>query len=306
MAVGVTACGRGVADLEKDLPTISALVTPAVAGQLDDQGHFVFAYGRSRPENSEITEEQARQLASDWITRPIHLETATLERQHGASIDIGALRPCGRTYYARSPFLPLEPSVRPTAQREAGSWWLFTLCGAHGRPQVWLAVSAKSGSLWEEWRVGAPHRADGGNEFMWRGIPGGRVEEWVQSPEQAVLRAAELTGEVIAAPPELFAGPGGPTYSFWHIVTAKPARARVRGTEAPITSEDFFAGKFFTVQAGQSPSGAPEVAVAADDQPAGSTIYYTAPDGQRDSIFLPRRPDVPFRLTLLDPDLRQR
>jgi hypothetical protein len=168
-------------------------------------------------------------------------------------------------------------------------------------PQVWLAVSAKSGSLWQEWRAGGPPTADGGNEFRWGGIPDGRVEELLESPEQAVLRTAELTHELVAAPPELFAWAGNPKLPAWHIVTAKPARALARGAGTTITSADFFAGRFLTVQAGQSPSGVSEVAVAADDQPAGSTIYYTAPGGQRDSIFLPRRPDVPFRMTLLDP-----
>lgn len=171
---------------------------------------------------------------------------------------------------------------------------------------MWLAVSAKSGSLWNEWHAGGAHAPDGGNEFVWRGIPGGRVEELLLSPEHAVERTAQLTGQKVAALPELIAGPRGPTWSFWRTVTDEPARIRARNTGVEITSRELFVGKFSEVQGGQTRSSTPEVGVASIDQPPGTTISYGSVHGQRNSVFLSRRPDIPWRVTLVDPYAKQR
>ncbi len=148
---GATACS--------DPPTIArqagsptrdhmlALVTPAVAGKLDPNGHFELSAGTGNSQFPEVTAEGARQLASTWVGEFGPRVHRYLEQVHGGSIDFHSLAPCGRTFYARSAFASVPSGVPMPYVLPYGPWYLTTFCASDGAPSVSVAVSAWSTDL---------------------------------------------------------------------------------------------------------------------------------------------------------------
>ena len=303
VALAATAgCSDTPIDVVGAPPNIAAMVTPELANQLDGDGHFRATYP-PEPEPSEITEGQARELAAFWVSDLAKFVVSSLEEQHGGTINVAALRDCGRIYYGRTPYEPLDAAVPASLKRAFGSWWYVPLCGG-STPQVLLFVSTESRGL-IDWINGRSPSEPLGGHFRWAGIPDGAVAKRLLSPEEAVQSAWQLTGARASRQPELIVGEVGPIWAAWRVYTERPVQVRKKQSDrGTIVSAEFLVGRFYDSGAGGVLSWEPASAVAASDQPTGRRFSY-APDPRNPSIqnqgLARRRSDMPFRMILVEP-----
>jgi hypothetical protein len=285
-----------------------AALTTAVSAELDEQGLFRLG-GPTAPPQPVIDESRARALALAFARTHVRGMQATLERDHGASIDVASLAPCGRVFYAETPFEPLPAEVPSFYHRMYGPWWLVTLCGRGRTAQVSVAVSGYADELQViEGRLAYPSVS--GGEFRVLGIPRARHDALPLSPERAVQLAAQLTKHRVAAVPELVApGPAFyPQTARWHLKLEAPAAIRVRRGTQLVTREagDVFAGVVRFVLAAQ-PS------LAAETQPEAVEVKwrpYATPGMKREEVLarptnitlVRRRRDMPVAFEAAIPD----
>jgi hypothetical protein len=184
-----------------DAATVAGVVTDAAAESLGEDGRFDVGAGGG---SGEITEARARLLANLWPLQFGPSVLSALERARGGSIDLAALRDCGRAFYARSSFRPLPSEVPAPYHRMFGGWWMVPLCGRSGDIEVALAVSALATDVdVRDGRIVLP--AVGGVWFEWVGVPPGSADALSLSPEVAAVAAARLTGRRVSRVPELIA-----------------------------------------------------------------------------------------------------
>jgi hypothetical protein len=210
-----TSCRSERAAAPEVLPALHSAVVGNAAASLDSTGHFVLD-GSSRTA-FEIDEAKARELAEGWVTTFAHFFRGFLERQRRAPINVESLKPCGRTYYAQSPFVIRTDAAPLPILRPYAAWWIVTLCAAGGEPQVSLAIS----SLTQQARVEGGQLylpPPNGNEFVSLGIPPG-LGELVIAPEDAVRELAAVSGRRTAATPRLvLRAPGTvPQLAQWEL-----------------------------------------------------------------------------------------
>lgn len=181
---------------------LRAHVTPGVASRISQTGQFIPAPPRAFADPL-LTKERAELHAVTWARLGGPDVRTSLERQHGGRIDFAALRPCGRSYLADTPFEEVDPAMPNFIRNAYGPWWLVPLCGGDGRPRVSVGVAGYSTDVRvEDGRLIIPRVH--GNEFVWRGVPTGA--ELPVSPERAAVAAAEAAGGRVAGVPELLLG----------------------------------------------------------------------------------------------------
>ena len=209
LALGLT--GTSCATEPTSGPLVWSSVRQSVVGQalaaLDSADRFVLT---AEPQTSvEISESRARELALGWVNSLAPFVRGYLERQRRASVDVSDLRPCGRTYYAQSPYVIRTDAAPLWVLRPYAAWWIVTLCTGGGEPQVSLAVSTLNQHLELNDGLLRISTTAAGNEFVYMGIPV-RWGELVISPEEAVQELATLSGRRVALPPRLVIRGDGP------------------------------------------------------------------------------------------------
>ena len=220
---------------------IVALVTPSVAVQLDENG--IVAAPEQSPQSDELASDDARTLAQDWVKLYAPWVRPTLEAEHGSTIALEKLVPCGRVFYASSSFQPLAAAVPATMKRAYGSFWIVTLCDSDV-PQVLLSVSATASHLFD---LHAGRLPPGtvpmtGNEYAWRGIPEGQISKRRPTPEDAIRRAATWSSVRVASLPELVTG--GPKTSIlrWKVKLERRVGARSMRSGLTMESDEIYVG----------------------------------------------------------------
>ncbi len=206
----------------------AAYVTGEAASVLDARGVFRLPEPPGAEPFTRISAERAAELAVAHARGFLWSTLSTFEEVHGGSIDLAALRQCGRIFYAQSPYDLSASGAGPLLRREVGPEWIVALCAPDDAPQISYSVSAYATNLsivdgrvmWN------PDEPAGGEFFMW-GIPRRRM--WPILPERAVELLATETGLRVSGIPELLipkAFYAAQTQSLWKLTLEAPVQVR--------------------------------------------------------------------------------
>lgn len=225
------ACTDNVPTALAGLDVTSDEVRSAVVGSaaiaIGPDGRFG-ARQLSLARRGELSGPQAATFATAWLHRHARMIHTMLQRQHGATFDLRQLSACGRPLYARSSIEAPPADIPAPFRRTYGPWWLITFCKEETVPAVSVAVSAWATELRiVNDRLRFPRVS--GNEFVAMGIPLGHRGEFPTRPEEAVVRAAKVTGKRVAAVPELvlpLKTQGLPQNAAWRLTLDRPTRVR--------------------------------------------------------------------------------
>jgi hypothetical protein len=227
LGIGLVACSSD-RNVTAPGPTITreALVqalTPVLAASVQSDGKLQLA-GVPNTGRPQISAVQAGALAVALAKFNLPFDNALFDSQHGGPIEYQRLTVCGPTPYAAAAFqrLSMDDPASPALpmQKALGPFWLVTLCGPAGDPQLNVAVSAYSTDLSVNSSGQVVFPAIGGNDFLPEGIPAGQPSDLLPSPEAAVVLAAKLSGRRVAALPELIAPfyqLDSPLGARWHL-----------------------------------------------------------------------------------------
>lgn len=177
----------------------------------------------------EITDLRAGELARAYASTfgPFLIEE--LELQHGGRIEVASLRPCGRALYARTSYERMPEVIDRPTRSGFGSWWVVTLCD-RGAPAVVVAVSALAADVSADVSGALTYSgSSSGNEFVMRGARVERPYGPLATPEDAVVKASQLTGRRVSELPDLVApsfGRGGGLGAVWRIKLETSTRFR--------------------------------------------------------------------------------
>lgn len=201
-----------------------AFVTGGAAAALDADGRFVLGSGRSWT-RSELNESDAKALADVYVHRFARTNAGFHERLRGKPINFEKLRPCGRAYYARSPYEEPAAGVPDAIVNVIAPRWIFTFCEDANDAAMSVAVATTATHL-----VMRDGRIDPmslrGSEFYGLGVPAGK--SMTVSPERAVERVATESGRRVAEVPVLVLPglPWEPLAARWLLVTEAAIRVR--------------------------------------------------------------------------------
>ncbi|NUQ12643.1 MAG: hypothetical protein HUU26_10015 [Gemmatimonadaceae bacterium] len=270
IALVAPSCASDQAAAPLALPSVTLAVVGQAAASLDSTGHFELAVA---PQTSfEISEARARQIAEGWVATYASFQRGFLERQRRASIDTKSLRPCGRIFYAQSPFVVSADAAPLSTLRRYAAWWIVTLCGASGEPQVSLAVSSLlSQAQLEAGRLTLqpPH----GNEFRSVGIPPG-FGDLVIPPEDAVRELYALTGKAVALTPRLWirADDTVPNLAQWELTLETAAAFEAETGNAETTT--FYVSRGQHLDRPEKHQGRYLLSIPRQHEPPETTVRY--------------------------------
>jgi hypothetical protein len=285
-------------------PAIQTSVTATAAAALGTNTQFAFPDAQMHPD--ELSGQQARAIAEAWARTHGPMIRQSLEEEHGAAIDFGALRACGRAFYAESPFEPLDPSVHPSVQNHFGSKWLIGLCNRYERLAVSVAVAVSATRLRIE--DGSLRVSNSpGSEIFAMGIPSDWDSPVGMSPERAVAHAA-ASGRLVTAVPRLIGASPSEAYAqgaLWLVSLNGEARLRNVRSGRERRTATVYIGVGNRVGTARATSGA-QANDPLDVQPDVVPVSYSDPtapssaSGPRNppptvTVTARRRSDIPIR-----------
>lgn len=232
-------------------------VTPAIAQQLDENGHFVLAApafsANGRPV---IGDTRAVELAVAFVRQFGRGMRPAFEKAHGGAIDLASLRPTG-VIYGESPFAPLPESSAPPAHKFFGPYYLVEM-SSDDLKVLSVAVSAYNQDIGlSEGRLVLP--ALFGNDFFTNGISRDLPLGVPTSAEIAVKHVAIQAGAFVDAIPD-FQLPSPlfvPQFGRWRITLDRPVSAQAIGTDRTASSRVLyvdFRGALFVPKPDQPPT----------------------------------------------------
>lgn len=237
-AIGLTAVACADRIDRPRLPALSTDVTGAAAAALRANGQFALA----RAPSGVVTDSQARALSTAFVREFGYFFVVGWEADHGGVIDYTRIHACGRSFYAHNPYAPLPSTASFYLREKFGDYWLTTLCGEAGDPEVSVAVAA----------VDTQYHVDSGgfitgiagndsSRILAVGIAPGLT--FPPSPESAVRQAADWTQRRVAEVPALILPPPPymPQLARWRLALEAPARFTelVDGTEHDLSDVYF-------------------------------------------------------------------
>jgi hypothetical protein len=248
-------------------------VTGEAARALNSSGQFVLPLPTAVVEGREISEQQAVALATSLLRIFGPSGLTMYERDRGAKINLAALEPCSRAYYADTPYEPLAEGVFFPLRKLLGSWWLVSMCAPGEVPTISIAVSALATDVSLEPTQFAVQAGNG--TFVPYGIPVKVVGAPIP-PEMAVQLAAEATGKRVSRVPELVLPPypWSPQAARWRIVLDAPVTLRgTRSGQVRTTTELFVGhGQGWPTILLEAPNPAAQPQPALEDQSSGSPV----------------------------------
>jgi hypothetical protein len=210
-------------------------VTDDVAQSLTADGRFILPPPRSPDGTPLISEESARQLAAAYVRTMGRFHVEAWEKQRGASINLAALAPAPRAYFAQTPYAAVPGGLHPAVRKLYGPYYVVPLV-ENGATVVLLGVSAYD----TDETIGADgqlvlSRIDG-NAFVGSGVPASMSAHVAMSPEEVVVQTARATRRKVAAIPELVRPSARvmPIFALWRVSLDSDvviARGAARGVE---------------------------------------------------------------------------
>jgi hypothetical protein len=207
IGASLAGCNGEVASPAPDVTREQVLeaVTPEVAQSVGPDGKFQLE-PRPNTGRAQISDTYAGDLAVALAKHNLPYLNEYFDGQRGKRISYQKLSACGQPIYAESPFQRLEiDDVSMDAhplQKALGPFWLVTLCVA-SEPQMKIAVSAYSTSLYIGSNGEIVFPAVGGNDFIAEGVPIDESTDALPSAEAAVVLVANMTGRRITSIPRL-------------------------------------------------------------------------------------------------------
>src|SRR5436190_8228652 len=179
-------------------PSDATAIRSQVVGQaqlaLGADGLFAQAALGNSAAPSEIPLGRARDLAVAFLKTFGPQFHHMMESDHQGTVDLNALKPCGRVFLAVTPNEPLTPETPAWVQRAHGSWWLVSFCGAQQDREVSVAVSALATPMEVDKGGRLVYPLDDQSEFFQvLGIPRA-LGELPPEPEHAAMAAAIASG----------------------------------------------------------------------------------------------------------------
>ena len=224
-------------------PNITAFVVGAAAAALEPDGTFRLA----DPPAGMVAPSQARALAAAYIRDVGIFFVASWELDHGGGrIDYIHLSPCGRTFFANSPYAAVASSTGLSIRQRFSSSLLTTFCSSSGDPEVSVGVPVIDTTL----RIDADgHIVNLGQaNFFSGGVPPGVALP--QVPEEVVENVAKQTNRRVAQVPELIEPPFpyAPQLAKWRIELESPMTFRkLHGDTTHIALSEVYFGYGATV-----------------------------------------------------------
>ena len=294
---------EGGSSPEPSRSELEGMVAGAAAASLDTEGRFRLA----PPESSSVpilTDQQALAIAAAWPKDFGYHILPFLEETRGGRINISALTPCNSPYYADGAYEVPVAGVADRFTRPYGAWWIISLCGRGGTPEVSLAISATSTDVSVD-QNGIVLPAHSGNNFFAVGVPKHWNGPIGESAEAAVARAFGHTKKRIISVPQLIAlspRQGYPQGAFWRIRLEGPVTLTESLSGRQVTTQEVFVGprRFAGVGNEQEEVSIP----AAQQQDSLSFQYWVVnedPDSQRGTRYVYRKAGMPTNLEATDP-----
>lgn len=224
-----------------DRSPTAAEPSPYLAGEalgaVQGDGQFRLS-GPTRP--GEISETQAREMASEFAHSIGRWVKGSWEADRGAVVDIEALHPCGRAFYAESAYEDLPETAAVSLRQLVGPKWLVTLCGKNRDPQVSVAVPTIATTTAV---VDDKLRITNGRHFIAFGIPA-QVGAVPPSPEEAAESAARGTGRRVVSIPHLVLPPlpFSPQLAKWRFGLEAPVDVTLRSSGESLSTSEVYYG----------------------------------------------------------------
>jgi hypothetical protein len=268
------ACDRdGGSPTEARSPGVHPYVSEQLAKQLTPEGRFRLAPAKAPDDIPIITPDRARELARAYLRTWGRDQAARWSWERGARVDVGAIAPSSRVYFAHSAQGRLPDDLyHPAIRRIYGPMYQVPL-EAGGEVVALLSISAYSTDLEIDKRGLVVSPPLGGSYFFSKAVapsprdPRFRFE--AVTPEAAAKQVSERTGARVTELPELVLMPGyHPSSARWRVkldravqvrrVAAKtaPGAAAPPPDPAPLPVQELYVGpnSIFTVADGAQPS----------------------------------------------------
>jgi len=201
-----------------------AFVTGSAAVALDADGHFLLTPGESW-NRRELSEAEARALADIYVHQFARTNAGFHERLRSKRIAFDKLHPCGRTYYAHSPYVEPAADVPEALVNVVAPRFFFTFCEDANDAVMSVTVATTATHLVVKDGHIDPMSLRG-SEFYGLAIPVGKT--MTLSPESAVERLATESGRRVTEIPVLVLPglPWEPLAARWLLIAEAPVDAR--------------------------------------------------------------------------------
>jgi hypothetical protein len=213
------------------MPDVTPYVSEQVAKQLTAEGRFQFAPARAPDDIPIITPDRARDLARAYLRSwgPGTVPRWAYER--GGSLDLGAITPASRIYFAQTPLGRIPDDLyHPAIRRIYGPMYIVPL-ESGGEVVTLLCISAYSTDVEINSRGLVETPMLDGSYFFSKAVapnpPDPRFRFVAVSPEEAVKHVAEQAGARVTEVPELVLLAGyHPASAAWRLKLDRPVRVR--------------------------------------------------------------------------------
>lgn len=261
-------------------------VTGAAAAAVDGDGKFVIE-PRTAWRRQLLSQGQATLLGQVYVRRIASTNASFYEKMRGARINFEVLQPCGRAYFAETPYEEPADNLPPSLTNLASPRWIVTYCEADANPSLSVAIAAAATYLSYEGPGFERSNIKGqfkGMEFKALGVPVGKT--LTPSPERAVTLLAEASGKRVTAVPALVLPgmPLGPWGARWMIVQEGAVKVRSSTGDTASLRTLFVGREVLDVQLFR---GLPATVNDARE------VFSSGPGGA--SYALDHRPDMPRR-----------
>lgn len=217
------ACHSPVAERASAPPKLTALVTPAVAKHLTADGHLIPPDPISLNGDSIISPSRAHQLAEAYLHTYGPIWRHAWEEDRGKRLDLAELAVAPRIYYAQSPYGPVPPGFHPAVRTLHGPYYVVCIT-ERSTLVVLMAVSALNTGVTVDstGRIHLPPHH--GNEFIHVGVPTRFDGQVPVTAEEAVVRVATATGQMVSSVPELVLQNRRvmPIFALWKVAISHP------------------------------------------------------------------------------------